>query len=914
MSSRLMAKVGMNLTEWKAGTEELNNDIQLIERRFQVAAAMTDNWSKNSNMLKARISSLNEEIKVQREKLDLLNARYQIVVKEQGEASKEAEELAKMMKSTSSAIHSAQQSIERYNKKLEETSRLSKATKAMDKFAKKTGKVGKALSIGVTTPLIAAGTAAYKYASDLTEAANKSDVTFGYMSKSVRDWADNSLESMGMARSTALDAVSLYGDMATSMGLALKPAAEMSERLVELSSDIASFKNVSLSQSQNALKSIFTGETETLKNLGIVMTETNVKAYALSKGIKTAYTDMSQAEKVQLRYDYVLETSKNAIGDYSRTQDEAAQQVRKLPEALKELGASFGENIAPVITPLITGLNNLIVSFGQLDDVSKQNIVRAAAIAAGIGPVTLGVSKATSAVTKCIKTGKALTAWLNKHSATAKAAAAAENANAAALTATNSAATGAAGGVTALGTAMKTAMPEILAVTAALAGIVAIAKILNNCEREINDEYDNLIQKSNNGYQKQIDNIASELETFQNATDEKISSVETATDTEIKNLSKKQKALKTAINDEKKAYAKAHKERLSQLEKEKEAQLAAINAATERATGELQAQIDALDAQTAAEDKAKEERENAEKLEQLKTNILNAKSITDREEAQKEYLKFVEELEESKTRALREQKKQQLQDEIDRLKDAGEAQQKRVNEEYETAKALEESKTTVAQEGFEERLSALDNYIEEETERLNSLKDTNLARIHAETDGIIAEYKRQIEELERLQREAEEKLEKRKKEALENPIAYKYKERTEDKDGISRNIFTQVIGQLIGAESKGFYSILPSHASGTDDFVGGLTWINEKGGEIVNLPSHAQIIPHDISIAAAREYGRQRAIENHTTNTTNNYTTQRRITHVDIGGHRVATVIEPDVSEIMAIKLEQRRRAGRAYK
>ena len=138
-----------------------------------------------------------------------------------------------------------------------------------------------------------------------------------------------------MARSTALDAVSLYGGMATAMGLTRKKATDMSKSLTELSVDLASFHNTSLDQASTALKSIFTGETETLKNYGIVMTDTNLKAYALSQGIKTNYTEMTQAEKVQLRYNFVLNASKDAIGDYGRNCGEAASQMKKLPEGGK---------------------------------------------------------------------------------------------------------------------------------------------------------------------------------------------------------------------------------------------------------------------------------------------------------------------------------------------------------------------------------------------------------------------------------------------------------------------------------------------------------------------------------------------------------------------------------------------------
>jgi len=103
-------------------------------------------------------------------------------------------------------------------------------------------------------------------ASDLNETVQKTDEVFKSDSKSVKDWANSSITNMGLSKQTALDTASLYGDMGTGMGLSTKRAAEMSMTLTQLSADMASFKNVSQETTSNALKSVFTGETETLKN------------------------------------------------------------------------------------------------------------------------------------------------------------------------------------------------------------------------------------------------------------------------------------------------------------------------------------------------------------------------------------------------------------------------------------------------------------------------------------------------------------------------------------------------------------------------------------------------------------------------------------------------------------------------
>lgn len=182
------------------------------------------------------------------------------------------------------------------------------------------------------------------------------------------------------------------------MGLTTKKAADMSMSLVGLAGDLASFKNIGIEEAQSALKGIFTGETESLKNLGIVMTQTNLEQYAYSQGIRKKIQDMTEAEKVQLRYNYVMSMTKNAQGDFARTSDGAANQMRIFKESLIELGASFGQYLLPVITPIIAKINEWVQAFGKLDEHTKKTILVVAGIVAGIAPVLIVLGKVVSSV------------------------------------------------------------------------------------------------------------------------------------------------------------------------------------------------------------------------------------------------------------------------------------------------------------------------------------------------------------------------------------------------------------------------------------------------------------------------------------------------------------------------------------
>lgn len=255
------------------------------------------------------------------------------------------------------------------------------------KAADKMNSVGNKMTLGVTAPLIAGGIAAIKYASDLQETQQKIDVVFGESAEVVKDWASTAVEQMGLAKETAMSAASTYGNMADGMGLASDTGLEMAMSLTQLSADLASFNNTSQETARIALNSVFTGETETLKQYGIVMTQTNLQQYAMSQGITKNIQSMTQAEQVQLRYNYVLASTTNAQGDFARTSDSVANQTRMAKEQFKEAAAMLGENLLPAASKVLSGVNGLLKGFNSLDKDTQSLIITLGGIAIAAGPV-----------------------------------------------------------------------------------------------------------------------------------------------------------------------------------------------------------------------------------------------------------------------------------------------------------------------------------------------------------------------------------------------------------------------------------------------------------------------------------------------------------------------------------------------
>lgn len=355
---------------------------------------------------------------------------------------------------------------------------LRKAERALQATAQKFTAIGQNLTLGVTAPVLAAGAAAFKMASDYEESLNKVRVAFGSSSSSVEEFSKTAIDSIGLAEQSALDMAALFGDMATSMGLTRPAAAEMSTSLVQLAGDLSSFKNINIEEVTTALAGVFTGETESLKRLGIVMTEANVQAYALEKGISKKLNTMSQAEKVALRYEYVLNATKNAQGDFARTSDGAANQMRVVSQAVKDLGADFGKILLPVITPLIKSIADAVKRFANLDEATKKTVITVAALAAAVGPLLIVYGKLNS-VYASIATGTAriIAKWIEQA--------------AVAATASGGVATLTASTVT-FGTTLKATLTFIAPYAAAIAAIGVAVYALYKSYQNTNKESDRL--------------------------------------------------------------------------------------------------------------------------------------------------------------------------------------------------------------------------------------------------------------------------------------------------------------------------------------------------------------------------------------------------------------------------------------
>lgn len=207
--------------------------------------------------------------------------------------------------------------------------------------------------------------------SDLSEVQNVVDVTFPKMTAKVDEFAKSAAASFGLSETMAKRYTGTFGAMAKAFGFTEKQAYDMGTTLTGLAGDVASFYNLSQDEAYTKLKSVFTGETESLKDLGVVMTQTALDAYALANGFGKTTQQMSEAEKVALRYSFVQDQLSAAQGDFARTSDSWANQMRILKLQVESVMSTIGQGLINLFTPVIKIINTVISKIATLANAFK---------------------------------------------------------------------------------------------------------------------------------------------------------------------------------------------------------------------------------------------------------------------------------------------------------------------------------------------------------------------------------------------------------------------------------------------------------------------------------------------------------------------------------------------------------------
>ena len=280
--------------------------------------------------------------------------------------------------------------------------------KEMAGIQKLATKAGKTLAAAFTVKKLADfGKECIELGSDLAEVQNVVDVVFPRMNKQIDGFAKNAAKQFGLSETMAKKFTGTFGAMSKAFGFGEQQAYDMSTTLTGLAGDVASFYNISQDEAYTKLKSVFTGETESLKDLGVVMTQTALDSYALANGFGKTTAKMSEMEKVALRYQFVQDQLTAAVGDFSRTSDGWANQVRILKLQFDSLKATIGQGLINVLSPVIKVINTIIgklmtlanafKSFTELITGKKSSGGGVSAAASGMDAVAAAADKAGDA-------------------------------------------------------------------------------------------------------------------------------------------------------------------------------------------------------------------------------------------------------------------------------------------------------------------------------------------------------------------------------------------------------------------------------------------------------------------------------------------------------------------------------------
>lgn len=368
--------------------KQINNIIQQAKTLDSEMKLVASTFGKNATAQeKAAATS-----KVLQKQLTLQNKRVDELEKMLGKANKKFGETDDITLKWKQAVNEANAELNRMEKEMRETGNATDDFgKELESGGKKAISFGDVLKANILSDAIVSGFRALggairsavsefkefaksgiEVASDLEEVQNVVDTTFGEKgAQSIEDFAKKAANNFGMSELAAKQFTGTIGAMFKSMGVADNEVLAMSQSIAGLAGDMASFYNLDPEEAFAKLRSGISGETEPLKQLGINMSVANLEAYALSQGIETAYQKMSQAEQATLRYNYIMQATADAQGDFAKTSDSYANQQRILQLNIENLSASLGKKLLPTINSFTTAVNGLLggqTSIGEFTD------------------------------------------------------------------------------------------------------------------------------------------------------------------------------------------------------------------------------------------------------------------------------------------------------------------------------------------------------------------------------------------------------------------------------------------------------------------------------------------------------------------------------------------------------------------
>lgn len=421
-------KLEFDYDEVKDGIPNVKRQMAVLNSEFKKSSSEADASGKSLEKLGVKYDYLSNKIKIQEQEVENYRKKLETATNAKGNNTKAIENNTASLEIAQAKLGQTRAELDKVTQELEkQKTTLGKTSEEWKDLSEKTTDLGKSMTLKLTTPILAASVASFKLGADLEDTMGKAEVVFKQNTREVEAWSKSAYKNFGLAGVTALSMATDFAAGFNQLGLTLEKSKDYSMNLTSLVTDMSSFYNTSVEETQNALTAILSGQTEPLKKFQIFMTQANLAEFARQKGIRKTITEMTEAEKVQLRYNYVMDKTSQSHGQYAREQGSATTELIKFKQGMIELGTSFSEQILPVFTPLLTGLNNMIEKFSKLSDGTKKFIVVLGGIVATVGPVLIilgsvfkaisniseGMGVASKAITKVGEVGKLFSGLLD---------------------------------------------------------------------------------------------------------------------------------------------------------------------------------------------------------------------------------------------------------------------------------------------------------------------------------------------------------------------------------------------------------------------------------------------------------------------------------------------------------------------
>ena len=282
-------------------------------------------------------------------------------------------------------------------------SNLRKSTRKLKQFGDGMASIGMSITRNFTAPLLGLGSVAVKLASDFEETQSKFNTVFRDIRDDANETADNLEKNFGLSSQAALQLLGDTGDLLTGFGFTQEEALKLSNQVNELAVDLASFTNFSggAAGASAALTKALLGERESIKSLGIAITEADLKTFAAEQGL--VFKELDRVAKATLTYNLALKQSQNAVGDFERTSESFANQFRQLKADLSNVGVEIGQELLPLAKDLVGALSDLAKFTSQFSNEQKKGALKTAGLTSAFGIILVVVGKMITSFSKLRK-------------------------------------------------------------------------------------------------------------------------------------------------------------------------------------------------------------------------------------------------------------------------------------------------------------------------------------------------------------------------------------------------------------------------------------------------------------------------------------------------------------------------------